>query len=101
MTDRHVSIIAAELAVPEKRVRAAAPLLADDATIPFIARYRKEATGSLDEIALTHIRDRLRQLANLDARRRTVLASLKKVGHLSPALETQIEAAPTLSVLED
>lgn len=101
MIERHVSVIAAELELPEKRVRAAAALLGDDATIPFIARYRKEATGSLDEVSLTRIRDRLRQLANLDARRRTILASLEKHGHLTPDLATQIKAAPTLSVLED
>ncbi|NLU41951.1 MAG: RNA-binding transcriptional accessory protein, partial [Firmicutes bacterium] len=58
----HVSQIAAELRIKPDQVRATAELLADGATVPFIARYRKEATGSLDEVAITSIRDRLAQL---------------------------------------
>ncbi|MGD9189298.1 MAG: Tex family protein, partial [Desulfobacteraceae bacterium] len=71
------------------------------ATVPFIARYRKEATGSLDETQITAIRDRLTQLAELDARRQTVLNSLEKHGHLTDELKDRVMAADTLAVLED
>ena len=62
MNQSHITKIAKELKLKEKQVSATAQLLEEDATIPFIARYRKEATGSLDETAITSIRDRLYQL---------------------------------------
>ena len=68
MTEIHLSIIAGELGLKTAQVRATALLLEEGATVPFIARYRKEATGSLDEVAITAIRDRLEQLAELDKR---------------------------------
>ncbi|MBP1635041.1 MAG: tex, partial [Acidobacteria bacterium] len=76
MTESYVATIASELGVQPRQVAAAAALLGDGATVPFIARYRKEATGSLDEVAVTRVRDRLAQLAELDERRAAILGSL-------------------------
>lgn len=101
MNPRHVTAIAAESALQPEQVRAVVAFLEQDATIPFIARYRKEATGSLDEVQITAIRDRLHQLAELDSRRQSVLNSLEKNGHLSEELKAKVLAADTLAVLED
>ncbi len=98
---RYIPTIAAELSLAPVRVEAAAALLEDGASVPFIARYRKEATGSLDEVAITAIRDRLAQLAELDTRRAAVLKSLEQNGHLDEALEARVAAASTLPELED
>ena len=76
-------------------------LLAEGATIPFIARYRKEMTGSLDEVQLTQIRDRAQQLQELDKRRETILKSLTDQGKLTPELEQRVNAAETMASLED
>ena len=84
-----------------EQVRAVAALLDDGATVPFIARYRKEATGSLDEVAITDIRDKLHQLKELNDRRQVILASLEKNGHLTDELKQRVLAAETLAVLED
>ena len=73
----HISTIASELKLAAKQVTATLSLLDDDATVPFIARYRKEATGELDEVAVTAIRDRVHQLRELDKRRTTILKSLE------------------------
>lgn len=97
----YISQIAKELNVPASGVKAVATLLESQATVPFIARYRKEATGSLDEVVITSIRDRLVQLKELDERRTTVLDTIKKQGKLTPELEGKIQAAATLAVLED
>jgi uncharacterized protein len=101
MRHMHQSIIAKELAVNEVQVRAVETLLEEGATIPFIARYRKEATGSLDEIAVTSIRDRLNQLKEIDKRRGTILKSLEKHGHLTDELKKAVFAAGTMAILED
>jgi uncharacterized protein len=93
--------IAGELGIPEGRVRATAALLADGATVPFIARYRKEVTGSLDEVAIGAIRDRLEQLEELDRRRGAILRSLEERELLTEDLKEKIEAAGTLAALED
>ncbi|SEM94409.1 uncharacterized protein SAMN05216436_109128 [bacterium A37T11] len=97
----HEIKIAAELSIGEKQVRTTIALLNEGSTIPFIARYRKEATGSLDEVQVAAIRDRLLQLRELDKRRMAILESLKEQGKLSPELEQQIEDAETMAVLED
>ena len=76
-------------------------LLDDEATVPFIARYRKEATGSLDEVAITAIRDRLGQLRELDKRREAVLKSLAERDLLTDELKAAVESAPTMAALED
>ena len=93
--------IAADLGLAAGQVRAAASLLADGKTIPFIARYRKEATGGLDEVAISSIRDLVERYGELDRRRASILNSLRERGALSPDLEERITAAQTLSVLED
>jgi len=101
MNEAYISKISAELALESRKIRSAVELLEQDATIPFIARYRKEATGSLDEVVLTRIRDRLNQLTELNARRETILNSLEKHGHLTEDLNQKVLAAETLAVLED
>ncbi len=95
------TIISQELNIGRQQIEAVQELLGQDATVPFIARYRKEATGSLDEIQITAIRDRLNQLAELDSRRETILNSLEKHGHLTDELKNKVLAAETLAVLED
>jgi protein Tex len=101
MNQTHVAKIASELKLREVQVLATARLLEEDATIPFIARYRKEATGSLDEIAITAIRDRLHQLQELDKRRESILASLEERDLLTDELREKITAAESMPVLED
>ncbi len=101
MSSMHISIIARELSLTEKQVFSCAALLDEGATVPFIARYRKEATGSLDEVAVTSIRDRLGQLRELDKRREAILKSLEETGKLTDELKSKIGAAETLAVLED
>ncbi len=101
MSKAHFSRIASELSLGQHQVRTVADLLAAGSTVPFIARYRKEATGGLDEVAIISVRDRLEQLAALDRRREAVLRSLEGQGVLSPELEAEVTAAETLSVLED
>jgi uncharacterized protein len=97
----HVLRLAQELNVKVFQVAATAQLLAEGATVPFIARYRKEITGELDEVQVTSIRDRLEQLRAVDERRAAILASLKERNLLTPALEKAINAADTLTALED
>ncbi|MDA8089672.1 MAG: Tex family protein [Nitrospiraceae bacterium] len=101
MKETHISVIAKELEIKTGQVRAAATLLGDGATVPFIARYRKEATGSLDEVALAAIRDRLEQLDDLDKRREAILKSLEERGLLSEELRANIEQAGSVTALED
>jgi len=97
----HIKKISSELNLKNSQVDAVAVLLEDGATVPFIARYRKEATGSLDEVMVTSIRDRLQQLRDLDQRRVSILKSLEDQGHLSDELKESVMAAETLSILED
>lgn len=97
----HVEHVANELHLSPKQVRAVALLLAEGATIPFVARYRKEATDSLDEVAITAVRDRLEQLAELDSRKDAIFRSLQERGILTDALKDKLGAAETMSVLED
>lgn len=101
MTDSHVNTVSAELSLQDFQVKAVQNLLAQGSTVPFIARYRKEATGSLDEVAITGIRDRLQQLAELDLRKESILKSLADHGHLTEALRQDVLAAPTQALLED
>ncbi|MFH0911618.1 MAG: Tex-like N-terminal domain-containing protein, partial [Planctomycetota bacterium] len=101
MTDRFVSKIAEELSLPTPQVAATAALLQEGATIPFIARYRKEATGSLDEVAVAAIRDRLEQLQAMAERREAILKSLAERNLLTDELTAALEAAETLAGLED
>ena len=101
MNLEHFTRIGTELGITVKQVSAVDALLTDKATVPFIARYRKEATGGLDEVAITAIRDRIGQLAELDKRKESVLKSLRQNGHLTDDLEQAVLAADTLTVLED
>ena len=93
--------IAAELSIAEKQVSATVDLLDEGATVPFISRYRKELTGTLDEVQVAAIRDRILQLRELDKRREAILKSLTEMGKLTPELEAQINAAETMVLLED
>jgi len=97
----HHKIIASELNVAEKQVTATINLLDEGATVPFISRYRKELTGSLDEVEVAAIRDRVLQLRDLDKRREAILKSMTDLGKLTPELEKQINEAETISLLED
>ncbi len=101
MNPSHIGVISAELNLAQASIEAVIHLLADGATVPFIARYRKEATGSLDEVAVAAIRDRLTQLQELDSRREAILKSLEQHGHLSDDLKTQVLATGTMTALED
>jgi uncharacterized protein len=101
MIDNHIQKISAELDLKDPQVSAVASLLESGCTVPFIARYRKEATGSLDEVSITGIRDRLQQLGELDQRRVAVLKSLEENGHLNDALKEKVESASSLAALED
>src|SRR5688572_28298059 len=93
--------IAAELRVNEAQVRAAADLLDGGATVPFIARYRKEATGGLDDNHLRELEARLGYLRELEERREAVLKSIEEQGKLTSELRAAIEAVPTKQELED
>lgn len=101
MNELHISVIAKELAVKPSQVKAAAALLEEGATVPFISRYRKEATGSLDEVAVSSVSDRLGQLRELDKRREAILQSLEERDLLTDELRGKIEGAESLAVLED
>ena len=101
MIDIEIPQIARELHLAGEQVEATVGLLDDGATVPFIARYRKEHTGSLDEVAITSIRDRLSQLRELRDRREAILASLEKRGLLSEELRKAVLSAESMAVLED
>ncbi|NLH18143.1 MAG: S1 RNA-binding domain-containing protein [Phycisphaerae bacterium] len=101
MDEKHVGLISTELKVTVPQVVASVELLDGGATVPFIARYRKEATGSLDEVAIMKIRDRLEQLRELDRRRTSILDTIGKQGKLTDELKAKILEAPTLALLED
>ncbi len=101
MLQNYSQKIATELAVSNRQVAATLALLEEGATVPFIARYRKEVTGSLDEVAIASIRDRSEQLKELDKRRESILKSLEEQKVLSDELKKKVEAAETMAVLED
>ncbi len=97
----HASVVARELGVAVQQVRATCELLTGGATVPFIARYRKESTGSLDEVAVAAVRDRMAHLAEFDKRRDAILVSLSKRGLLDDELRRLVSSAETLPALED
>ena len=101
MIDVAIPQIAHELQLTEAQVQATVGLLNDGATVPFVARYRKESTASLDEVAITSIRDRLAQLRELRSRREAILASLEERGLLTEELRESVLSAGTMAVLED
>lgn len=99
--EKFIKKIAAELNLATWQVSRTAQLLEEGATIPFIARYRKELTGSMDEVQIGKLRDRIAQLMELEKRREAILASIKEQEKLTPELEKAITEAETLSQLED
>jgi len=101
MNEKHISTISDELGLKTGQVKSTVKLLAEGGTVPFIARYRKEVTDSLDEVEITKIRDRLEQLEELDKRREAILKSLIERDLLTDELEEQIKSADTLTELED
>jgi uncharacterized protein len=96
-----VSLIAKELGVGSDQVRAAVALLDEGSTVPFIARYRKEATGNLDDTHLRTLEERLLYLRELELRRAAILASIEEQGKLTPLLREAIDAAATKQTVED
>ncbi len=101
MNSTYAEQIARELKVQPRQVAAVLTLISEGASIPFMARYRKEATGSLDEVQLANIRDRQEQLVQLDDRKSAILKSLEERNLLTPELKSAVESALTLTVLED
>lgn len=97
----HIKKTSDELHLKPGQVETVVGLLEEGSTIPFIARYRKEATGMLDEVAITSIRDRIKQLDELDKRRAVIIESIKSQGKLTPELGTSLGKAETLAELED
>ncbi|WP_163576913.1 Tex family protein [Halomonas faecis] len=100
-TTRIISRLAEELAVRPQQVSATVELLDGGATVPFIARYRKEVTGGLDDTQLRQLDERLRYLRELEERREAVLAAIDEQGKLTAELESLIQAADTKQRLED
>ena len=101
MTFSIVEQIASEIRVQPRQVQTAIDLLDGGATVPFIARYRKEATDGLDDAQLRELEVRLSYLRELHERRAAILKSIEEQGKLTPELRAAIEAAPTKQELED
>ena len=101
MQNPFIDQIAEELSLKAHQVAATAMLIAEGGTVPFIARYRKEQTGELDEVEITSIRDRLQQLADLASRRESIKKSLEERSLLTDELKAKIDGAQTLAKLED
>jgi uncharacterized protein len=98
---KHIALIAQETGISVRSVSSTAQLIAEGATVPFIARYRKEATGELDEVQIATIRDSMIRLVELDARRAAIIKSLDERKLLTPELEKKILACTTMTTLED
>ena len=99
--NKNIVLVAKKLGLHEWQVENTIRLLDDGATIPFISRYRKEMTGSLDEVKLMHIRDEYTRLKDLDARRESVIKSIGEQEKMTPELMLKIESALTMAELED
>ncbi|OVE81563.1 RNA-binding transcriptional accessory protein [bacterium M21] len=100
-SSKYVQIISSELKISAKQVEATLGLFAEGATVPFIARYRKEVTGSLDEVEITNVRDRMEKLEEIDTRREAIVKSLTERELLTDELSAAITGAATMSSLED
>ncbi len=100
-TNRNIELVAKKLALHEWQVENTIRLMDAGATVPFISRYRKEMTGSLDEVQLMHIREEYDKLNELDARKEAVIKSIEEQEKMTPELRQKIDAALTLSELED
>ncbi len=101
MVKNHSEIISQELGITLKQVENTIQLLTSGATVPFIARYRKEATGCLDEVQIINIRDRYNQLVELDKRRESIINSIQEQNKLTDELKEKLINASSLSELED
>jgi len=101
LIEKHLVQITTELGLQPRQVAATAVLLEEGATVPFIARYRKERTGELDEVKITAIRNRLEQLEVLDKRRESIIASLEERKLFNEELRFKVETASSLNSLED
>ncbi len=93
--------INSQISLPERSVKNTIELLQNDATIPFIARYRKEATGNLDEVEIEKISDLLKLFSELEKRKKSILSVIEEQGGLTSALKLKIEEAITMVILED
>ncbi len=96
-----LDFVKSQVKFPEKSIQNTIALLSDDATIPFIARYRKELTGNLDEVEIEQISDLVRFFKDLEKRKTTILKSIEEQGALTETLKSQIEKFVTLAQLED
>src|SRR6056297_961233 len=101
MNEKHIQSISSALGIAEWQVENTIRLFDDGATIPFISRYRKEVTGSLDEVQITAIKDILARLKEIDQRRETILKTIDEQGKLTDELKERIEKADSLTELED
>ena len=100
-SNKNIKLIAARLGLHDWQVENTIRLMDDGASIPFIARYRKEMTGSLDEVRLLHIKDEYTRLKELDARRETIIRTIEEQEKMTPELRERIDAAVTMAELED
>src|SRR6478752_3972552 len=96
-----VPVLATELNLPRASVSAVVQLLSESATVPFIARYRKEATGGLDEVQIRNIEERRTYLVEMEARRKSIVSEIRGQGKLTPELEKKLLSAATKAELED
>lgn len=101
MNENHVIKISAGLSIKDWQVKNTIQLFNEGATIPFISRYRKEATGSLDEVQIAAIKDMLTKFLEIDSRRETILKTIEEQDKLTPELKAKIEKAESLNELED
>lgn len=101
MTPSQLSTLSAEFKLPSSSVSAVIRLLDEGSSIPFIARYRKEATGNLDEVQIKNIQERYAYLRELEERRQSIISSIESQGKLTDELRLQIEKCETKSLLED
>ena len=101
LTQQFSPKLAKELGLPANRIQGTLDLLLSDNTIPFIARYRKEATGGLDEVQIGQIQDRYQYLSDLEERRNVILNSIREQEKLTPELEKAIVEAESKQILED
>src|SRR5512137_2811698 len=100
-TNKHIELIATKLGLHEWQVENTIRLIDDGATIPFISRYRKEMTGSLDEVKLLHIKEEYTRLKELDARRESIIKSIEEQEKMTPELRQKIDSALTMAEIED
>src|SRR6195952_3939406 len=101
MEPKNIQKIAEKLSISIKQIISVYDMQAEGATIPFMARYRKEATGNLDEVAIGNIVEEIKYFTELDKRRETVIKTIEGLGKLTPELKQRIENCYDGTVLED